>query len=146
MCGEDITVQALAKVLDHVVALWLAVNVDVKLKLILDRNVVADLLLDELVVFLLGDLSLGEFASLDTNLLCLRERSYRSRGELWEVEILLLLSVARRELRLAVMHLLGNSLLPLLDLRVVGTLRRRTCPACSWHWPQSRCELMLDRH
>ena len=61
--GEDITVKALTKVLHHVVALRLTVDVDVKTKLILDLDDLLNLLLNELLVLLGGNLTLGELVT-----------------------------------------------------------------------------------
>lgn len=61
--GEGIAVQALTEVLDHVVTLRLTVNEDVNAKLLLDLDVVPDLLLNEGVVLLGGDLALGQLVS-----------------------------------------------------------------------------------
>jgi hypothetical protein len=57
--------------LHHVVPLGLAVNIDVKAELVLDLNALLDLLPNKFVVLLLGDLALGEFVSLNSDLLSL---------------------------------------------------------------------------
>ena len=101
MGGELVTLEPLTKVLHHVVAFGLAVDVDVKVELILDGNDVTDLLLDEFLVLFFGDLTLGELVSLDANLLGLRERADSGGGEDGELEVLLLLVVAGWERRLA---------------------------------------------
>lgn len=81
MGGERITVQALTKVLNHVITLRLAVDEDIEAKLLLDLDVLLNLLLNELVILLLSDLTLGELVSLDTNLRGLREGADGSGGE-----------------------------------------------------------------
>lgn len=121
--GEGIAVQALTKVLDHVVTLGLAVDVDVQAKLLLDLDVVENLLLDELVVLSLGDLTLGELVALDANLLGLGERTNGGGGEQGKLELLLLGVDADGELRLALVVLLGDLGLAVLDLGVVGAGR-----------------------
>jgi hypothetical protein len=124
--GEDITVKALTEVLHHVVALRLAVDVDVKAKLILDLDDLLNLLLDEPLVLLSSDVTLGELVALDTDLLGLREGTDGGGGESGQAEVLLLLSVTRRELRLALVLLRGNAGLTVLDSLVVGALGRGT--------------------
>lgn len=61
--GEGIAIQALTEVLDHVVSLRLTVNEDIEAKLLLDLDVVTNLLLNEGVVLLGGDLALGQLGS-----------------------------------------------------------------------------------
>lgn len=125
--GEDVTLEALTEVLHHVVTLRLTVDVDVKVKLILDLDDLIDLLLDELLVLLRGDLTLDELVTLDTDLLGLGERTDGGGREERELEVLLLLCVTGVELGLTVVHLLGDLGLPLFDLGVVGTVRGGTC-------------------
>ena len=86
MCGESITVQTLTKVLNHVISLRLAVNVDIKVKLLLDLDNILDLLLDELLVLFSGDLALGELVTLDTDLLGLGEGANGGGGEEWKTQ------------------------------------------------------------
>lgn len=126
MSGEGIAIKALTEVLDHVVTLRLAVDVDVEAKLLLDADVVIDLLLNELVVLSLGNLTLGEALALLANLLGLGERADSSSGEERKVELLLLLAETDGELRLAAVVLLSDFGLALLDLGVVGAGRRGT--------------------
>lgn len=122
--GEDITVKALAEVLHHVVTLRLSVDVDVEAKLILDLDRLLNLLLDELLVLLSGDLTLGELVTLDTDLLGLGEGTNGGGGEDGELEVGLLLRVTLREGRLALVLLGGDASLAVLDSLVVGALRR----------------------
>lgn len=122
--GEDVAVQALTEVLDHVVTLRLTVDVDVQVKLVLDGNDIVDLLLDELLVLLGGDLALGELVALDTDLLGLGEGADGGGGEEGQLEVGLLLGVTLRERRLAVVLLGGDLRLALLDVGVVGAGRR----------------------
>jgi len=121
--GEDIAVEALTKVLDHVVTLGLTVDVDVKVQLILDLDNILDLLLDELLVLLGGDLVLDKLVTLQTDLLGLGEGTDGGGGEDGKAKVLLLLGVTGVEGRLAVVHLLGDLGLSLLDLGVVGASR-----------------------
>ena len=118
--GEGITIKALTEVLHHVVTLRLTVNVDIKVKLLLDLDNILDLLLDELLVLLSGDLTLGKLVTLDTDLLGLGEGTNSSGWEERKTKGLLLSSDTGRELRKSVVHLFGDLRLTLLDLRVVG--------------------------
>jgi hypothetical protein len=118
--GEDVALEALAEVLDHVVTLRLAVDVDIEAELVLDLDGKVDLLLDEVVILLLGDLTLGELVPLDTDLAGLREGADGGSREEGEAEVGLLLSIAGVEARLAVVHGVGDLGLALLDLGVVG--------------------------
>lgn len=124
--GEGVTLEALTEELNHVVSLRLTVNVDIEVKLILDLDVVIDLLLNELVVLSLSDLTLGELVSLDTDLLGLGERTNGGGGEERKVELLLLLADTGLELGLSVVVLLGDLGLTVLDLGVVGARRGGT--------------------
>lgn len=124
--GEGIAVQALAEVLNHVVSLRLTVNEDIEAKLLLDLDVVTDLLLNEGVVLLGGDLALGQLGSRQTNLLGLGERADGGGGEQGELELGLLGSDTSRELRLAVVVGRDNLGLAILDLGVVGAGRGST--------------------
>ena len=117
--GEDISVETLAEVLDHVVTFGLTMNVDIQTKLVLDLDGVLDLLLNEAVVLLLVDLALGKLVTLDADLLGLGEGSNGGGGEQGKAEVLLLLGVALLEGRLAVVHLRGDLGLAVLDLGVV---------------------------
>lgn len=123
MGGEDVAIEALTEVLNHVVTLGLTVDVDIKVKLILNLDGEVDLLLDEVIVLLLGDLTLGELVALDTNLAGLGERTDSGGGEKRKAEMLLLLSVTGVEAGLAVVLLRGDRGLALLNLRVIGAGR-----------------------
>lgn len=103
--GEGIAIKTLTKVLDHVVTLWLTVDVDIEVKLLLNLDNIGDLLLDELLVLGSGDLTLGELVTLNTDLLGLWEGTDGGGWEQWKVELLLLLGDTDWELRLAVVHL-----------------------------------------
>lgn len=120
--GEGITIKTLTKVLNHVVTLWLTVDVNVEVKLILNLDNILDLLLDELLVLISGDLTLGELVSVDTDLLGLWEGTDSGGWEQWKTKLLLLLSDTDWELRLAVIVVWGDLGLALLDGRVVGAL------------------------
>ncbi len=76
--GEDEAVKALAEILHHVVTLGLTVDEEVKAGLLLEANNGLNLLLDELVVFFLGDLLLAELSTSGTDLLGLLRESYVS--------------------------------------------------------------------
>ena len=121
--GEDITVEALTKVLHHVVALGLTVDVDIKVELILDLDSLLNLLLNELLVLGSGDLTLGKLVTLDTDLLGLGEGADGGRREKRELEVGLLLGISLREGRLALVLLGGDASLAVLDSLVVGALR-----------------------
>lgn len=124
--GESITLKALTEELNHVVTLRLAVNENIEAKLLLDLDVVLDLLLNELIVLLNGDLTLGELVALDTDVLGLGERADGGGGEQGELELLLLLGDTGRELGLTLVVGLGDLGLTVLDLRVVGSGRGGT--------------------
>ncbi|KAJ2968537.1 hypothetical protein NQ176_g9133 [Zarea fungicola] len=104
----------------------LTVDVDVEAKFLLDADVVINLLLNELVILSLGDLTLGELGARSTNLLGLGEGADGGGGEQRKVELLLLLGDTLRELRLAAVVLLGDLGLAVLDLWVVGAGRGGT--------------------
>ena len=123
--GENVTSEALTEVLHHVVTLGLAVDEDIEIELLLDLDDLLDLLLDELLVLLRSDLTLGELVTLDADLLGLREGTNGGGGEKRELEGLGLLGVTLGEGRLAVVHLRGDSGLAGLDSGVVGAGRRR---------------------
>lgn len=123
VCGESITLESLTEELNHVVTLRLTVNEDIEVKLLLDLDVLFNLLLNEAVVLLSGDLTLGELVSLNSDLLGLGERSDSGSGEEGKVQLLLLLADTGGELALALVVLLGDLGLALLDLRVVGSGR-----------------------
>lgn len=120
--GESVSVHALTEVLHHVVTLGLTVDVDIQVKLLLDLDNLGNLLLDELLVLVSGDLTLGELVTLDTDLLGLGEGADGGSREEGKAKSLLLLGDTLRELRLAVEHLRSNLGLTLLHSRVVGTL------------------------
>jgi hypothetical protein len=69
--SEDKPVEEFTKVLDHVVALGLAVDEEIKTNLLLEADNVLDLLLEEVLVLSLGDLTLGELGTSLTDLLSL---------------------------------------------------------------------------
>lgn len=124
--GEDIAVEPLAEVLNHVVALRLTVDKDIEVKLLLDLDDVLDLLLDELFVLLSSDVTLGELVTLDTDVLGLGERADGGRREEGKAEVSLLLGITLREGRLALVIGSGDLGLAVLDGLVVGALRRST--------------------
>ena len=119
---ESIAVKALTEVLHHVVTLGLTVDEDVKVKLLLDADNILNLLLNEALILLSGDLTLGELVTLDTDLLGLGEGSNCGGGEDGELEVSLLGSETLREGRLALVVLGLDSSLAVLDSLVVGAL------------------------
>lgn len=121
--GENVTSEALTEVLHHVVTLGLTVDEDIEIELLLDLDDQLDLLLDELLVLLRSDLTLGELVTLNADLLGLREGTNGGGGEKRELEGLGLLGVTLGEGRLAVVHLRGDSGLAGLDSGVVGAGR-----------------------
>ncbi|EEQ36271.1 conserved hypothetical protein [Clavispora lusitaniae ATCC 42720] len=121
--GENVTVQLLTKVLHHVVSLWLTVHQDVQTNLLLESDDSLDFSLDELLVLLLGDSALGELVSVDSNVLCLRERTNSGGWEQRQVVLLLLSSQSGWEWRLSGRQRLVDSGHSLLHLRVGGDRR-----------------------
>ncbi len=79
--GEQEAVEVLAEVLDHVVALELAVNQHIEADLLLVPDAGVDLGLHELVVFGLGDLALTQLGAFGANLLGLREGADGGGGQ-----------------------------------------------------------------
>ncbi|KAH3667498.1 hypothetical protein OGAPHI_003147 [Ogataea philodendri] len=88
--GESVTLQLLTKVLNHVVSLWLTVDKHVQTNFLLESDNLLDLRVDELLVLLSGDLTLGELVSVDSNVLGLWERTDGGGWEQWEVVLGLL--------------------------------------------------------
>jgi len=123
VCGESVTLESLTEELNHIVTLGLTVDEDIKVKLLLDLDILLDLLLNETVILLSGDLTLGELVSLNSDLLGLGERSDGGGREEGKVQLLLLLADTNSELTVSLVVLLGNLGLALLDLRVVGARR-----------------------
>ena len=95
--GESVTVQLLTKVLNHVVSLWLTVDQDVQTNFLLESDDGLNLLLNELLVLLGSDGTLGELVSVDSDVLGLRERTNGGGREQWQVVLLLLLHQSLRE-------------------------------------------------
>jgi hypothetical protein len=124
--SEDVTGEALTEVLHHVVTLGLTVNEDIEVKLLLNLDDIADLGLDELLVLLRGDLTLGELVALDTDLLGLGEGTDGGGGEERELEGLGLLGKTLSELRATVVHVGSDGGLAGLDGGVVGAGRGST--------------------
>lgn len=120
--SEGITVEALTEVLHHVVTLRLAMDKDIKVELLLDTDDLLDLLLDEALVLLGGDLTLGELVTLDTDLLGLGEGTNGGGGEDGKLEVSLLSSETLREGGLALVVFRLDSGLAVLDGLVVGAL------------------------
>lgn len=118
--GENVTVKSLTKVLDHIVSLGLTVHVDVEANLVLELDDVLDLLLNELLVLLGRDLTLGELVSVDSDILGLGERANGGGGEQRQVEVLLLGLESLGESRLSVLPVLVDLGLSVSDLLVEG--------------------------
>ena len=99
--GEDKSIKTFAEVLNHVVPLGLAVDEKIKTDLLLEGNDALDLLLDELLILLLGELTLAQLGTRGTDLLGLGEGSNGGSGELGQVQLLLdLLTNSERALPL----------------------------------------------
>jgi len=88
--GEDKSIQAFIKVLNHVVALGLAVHKEIKTNFLLESNNGLNFFGDELIVLTTGELTLAEFDTGLTDLLGLRERPNCSSWELGQTQVLLL--------------------------------------------------------
>lgn len=120
--GEDEAMEALTEVLNHVVTLGLTVDEDVEANALLEADDALDLLLDELVVLLLGDLLLAELGTSSADLLGLGERADSGGGELGELKLLLLDLLADGEGAFAVQHVGSDSGDALADSVVGGVL------------------------
>ena len=88
--SEDKSIEVFAKVLDHVVPLRFTVDEEIKADPLLEGNDILDLLFDEALVLILGDLTLAQLGTSGTDLLGLREGSDGGSGELGQVQLLLL--------------------------------------------------------
>jgi hypothetical protein len=106
--SEHEAVQLFTEVLNHVVTFRLAVDEEVKADFLLELDDHLNLLLDELIVFSLGDLALAELGTGRTDFFGLGERTDGSGGELGQVEVLGLDFLASGERTLAVVHVRGN--------------------------------------
>lgn len=84
--GEDESVEELAEVFDHVVALEFAVDEDVDAEVFLDADAFGDFLADEGVVGFLGDLAVFELEAGLADFGGLREGADGCGGEWGEVE------------------------------------------------------------
>lgn len=120
--GENESVELLAEVLDHVVALGLSVDEEVEVNLLLEADDLLDLGLHSLLVLLSGDLALVELVTGNADLLGLGERSDGGGREAGELELLLLGLLADREGRLALEVILLDGGDAVADLRVRGGL------------------------
>lgn len=109
--------------MNHVVSLRLAVDEEVKTALLLEVNDSLNLVLHSLLVLLLGDLTLAELGTGNSDLLGLGERTDGGGGELGEVEVLLLGLTTGRERRLSLELLLGDGSNSVTDSRVRGSLK-----------------------
>lgn len=96
---------------------------EVKTALLLEVNNSLDLVLHSLLVLLLGDLTLAELGTGNSDLLGLGERTDGGGGELGEVEVLLLGLTTGRERRLSLELLLGDGSNSVTDSRVRGSLK-----------------------
>lgn len=95
---------------------------EVKTALLLEVNNSLNLVLHSLLVLLLGDLTLAELGTGNSDLLGLGERTNGGGGELGEVEVLLLGLTTGRERRLSLELLLGDSSNSVTDSRVRSSL------------------------
>lgn len=121
--GEDETVQLLTEVLNHVVSLGFTVDKDIEANLLLDLDVVLNFLVDEGLVVLGGDGSLGELCTGSANLGSLREGTNGGSGEEGELEVLLLSRKTDSEVVGTLVQLGGDLALALLDSGVIGAGR-----------------------
>lgn len=96
---------------------------EVKTALLLEVNDSLDLVLHSLLVLLLGDLTLAEFGTSNSDLLGLGERTDGGGGELGEAEVLLLGLTSGRERRLSLELLLGDGSNSVTDSGVRGSLK-----------------------
>jgi hypothetical protein len=79
--SENEAVEELTKVLDHIIALGLAVDEKVKARFFLEADDTLDLLLQEVLVLLLGDLALAKLGTRLTDLFCLLPRTMSGPGD-----------------------------------------------------------------
>lgn len=79
--GEDKAVELFTEVLNHVVALWLAVDKEVQANLLLESNNLLDLLLNEILILLGSELALSELETSGANLLRLLNRKQRKHEQ-----------------------------------------------------------------
>ena len=86
--GEDKSIEMFTEVLNHVVPLRFTVNEEIKTDPLLEGDDIFDLLLDEALVFLLGNFTLVQLGAGGTDLLGLGEGSDGSSGELGQVQLL----------------------------------------------------------
>lgn len=118
--GEDVTLEALTKVGDHVVTLGLTVDKDIEIQVLLSLDTEGNLLVDELLVGSLIDLTLGEFCTGNTNLLGLGEGTNGGGGEVRQGKSLVLLLPADGEDVAATELVRDNGLETLTDGAVGG--------------------------
>jgi len=88
--GEDKSIEMFAEVLNHVVSLGFTVDQEIQADPLLEGDDVLDLLLDEVLVFLLGDITLAQLGASGSDLFSLGEGSDGGSGELGQIQFLLL--------------------------------------------------------
>ena len=120
--GEDKSVEVFTEVLNHVVPLGFTVDEEIKADPLLEGNDVLDLLLDEVLVLLLGDLTLAQLGTSSTDLLGLGEGSNGGSRELGQVQFLLLDLLTNSEGTLPLQLIGGDGSNPLADGVVGGML------------------------
>lgn len=121
--GEVVTPEALTKVGDHVVTLGLTVDKDIEIQVLLSLDTEGNLLLDELLVGSLIDLTLGELGTGYTDLLGLGEGTNGGGGEVRQGKSLVLLLPAGGE-DVAATELIGDNGLETLTDGAVGGVGR----------------------
>lgn len=120
---ENVTLETLTKVGNHVVTLGLTVDKDIELQVLLSLDTEGNLLLDELVVGSLIDLALGELGTGNTDLLGLGEGTDSGGGEGRQGKSLVLLGLASGE-DVAATELVGDNGLEALADGAVGGVGR----------------------
>ena len=110
------------EVLNHVVPLRFTVDKEIQTDPLLEGNNAFNLLFDEVLVFLLGDLTLAQFGTSGTDLLGLGEGSDGGSGELGQVQFLLLDLLANSKRALPLQLIGGDGSNPLADGVIGGVL------------------------
>ena len=110
------------EVLNHVVPLRFTVDKEIQTDPLLEGNNAFNLLFDEVLVFLLGDLTLAQFGTSGADLLGLGEGSDGGSGELGQVQFLLLDLLANSKRALPLQLIGGDGSNPLADGVIGGVL------------------------
>ena len=120
--SEDKSVELFTEVLNHVVSLRFTVDEEIKSDLLLEGDDALNLLLDEALVLLLGDLVLVQFGTSTTDLLGLGEGSDGGGGELGQAQLLFLDLLTNSEGAPPLQHVGSDGSNPLADGIVGGML------------------------